>query len=136
MGDDGTNVTMLAQVRVGQADWSPDAKKIAFNGILEEIEGLTIYVMDSDGRNLRMIARLPNSAFVPCWSSDGASIAFDMEMLPKSNIFQVDLDGGNFRRLTAGPKLDERPAFSPDGSKLAFQSNRDGNYEIYVMNLR
>ena len=136
MGDDGTNVTMLEQVRVGQADWSPDAKKIAFNGILEESDGLTIYAMDSDGRNLRMVAKIPTSAFGPCWSSDGTSIAFVMEMLPKTNIFQVDLDGGNFQRLTAGPKLDERPAFSPDGSKLAFQSNRDGNFEIYVMNLR
>ena len=25
-------------------------------------------------------------------------------------------------------------SFSPDGSKIAFYSNRDGNYEIYVMN--
>jgi Tol biopolymer transport system component len=46
------------------------------------------------------------------------------------------LNGGNRRRLTAGPKFDAQPAISPDGSKLAFQSNRNGNYEIYVMNLR
>src|SRR5680860_346125 len=26
------------------------------------------------------------------------------------------------------------PAWSPDGKKFAFQSNRDGNFEIYVMN--
>jgi hypothetical protein len=51
-----------------------------------------------------------------------------------ANIFEIDLDGGNLRRLTAGPKVDGRPAFSPDGSRLAFQSNRDGDYEIYVMN--
>jgi TolB protein len=38
--------------------------------------------------------------------------------------------------LTAGPKIDTHPAISPDGAKLAFQSNRDGNYEIYLMNLR
>jgi TolB protein len=46
------------------------------------------------------------------------------------------LDGSNLQRLTAGPKIDTHPAISPDGSKLAFQSNRDGNYEIYVMSLR
>ena len=40
------------------------------------------------------------------------------------------------KRLTAGPKSDDQAAISPDGSKLAFQSNRDGNFEIYVMNLR
>jgi TolB protein len=67
---------------------------------------------------------------------DSKSIAFNVDdMGVRSNIFQVDADGTNFRRLTAGPNIDTRPAFSPDGSKLAFQSNRDGDYEIYVMNL-
>jgi len=45
-------------------------------------------------------------------------------------------DGNNLRRLTAGPTIDARPAYSPNGSKLAFVSNRDGNAEIYVLNLR
>jgi TolB protein len=92
--------------------------------------------MDADGGNKRKITTLDTSAFVPCWSPDGTSIAFVFEALHKAYIFQIDLDGKNLRRLTAGPKLDERPTFSPDGSKLAFQSNRNGNYEIYVMNLR
>ena len=26
------------------------------------------------------------------------------------------------------------PAWSPDGAKIAFKSDRDGNWEIYVMN--
>ena len=29
---------------------------------------------------------------------------------------------------------DTCPAWSPDGSQIAFDSDRDGNYEIYVMN--
>jgi Tol biopolymer transport system component len=84
-----------------------------------------------------MITRNPASTFLPCWSPDGATIAFHVDKLGViSNIFQIDLDGGNLRRLTAGPKIDARAAISSDGSKLAFQSNRDGDYEIYVMNLR
>ena len=31
--------------------------------------------------------------------------------------------------------MDIRPAVSPDGKKIAFTSTRDGNYEIYVMNI-
>ncbi len=45
----------------------------------------------------------------------------------------MDADGGNVRRLTHHPKLDCWPVWSPDGKRIAFTSNRDGNYEIYVM---
>jgi TolB protein len=76
------------------------------------------------------------SAFWPCWSADGASIAVGVDNLEVSNIFQIDLESGHRKRLTAGPKMDTQPAISPDGSKLTFQSNRAGNYEIYIMNLR
>jgi hypothetical protein len=37
-------------------------------------------------------------------------------------------------RLTINSSDDTRPRFSPNGSKIVFSSNRDGNYEIYVMN--
>ncbi|HJZ68875.1 MAG TPA: hypothetical protein VKF81_12180, partial [Blastocatellia bacterium] len=140
MDADGSNVTRLTRTGAGQGAWSPDGNKIAFiRPSLEKIAGhlwLQVFVMDADGGNVRMLTTIPNSSFAPCWSPDGASIAFVVEILPRANIFQIDLDGGNLRRVTAGPKFDGRPAISPDGSKLAFQSNRDGNYEIYVMNLR
>ena len=31
------------------------------------------------------------------------------------------------------PAQDSDPAWSPDGTKIAFDTDRDGNYEIYVM---
>ena len=37
-------------------------------------------------------------------------------------------------RLTNNPGADGEPAWSPDGRKIAFVSDRDGNYDIYVMN--
>ena len=100
---------------------------------------MEIYVADADGSNMKTVTTSPGSKFSPCWSPDGLSIAFNDEKLSANdmaNLSQINLDGRNLRRLTAGPKMDQRPAYSPDGSKLAFQSNRDGNYEIYVMNLR
>jgi Tol biopolymer transport system component len=43
-------------------------------------------------------------------------------------------DGGHQRRLTDDPADDVSPRWSADGSKLLFVSNRDGDYEIFVMN--
>ena len=45
----------------------------------------------------------------------------------------MDADGSNLRRLTDHPASDRSPSFSPDGRHIAFESDRDGNYELYVM---
>ena len=42
-------------------------------------------------------------------------------------------DGANQVRLTESEGLDTHPVWSPNGKQIAFTSNRDGNYEIYVM---
>ena len=141
MDDTGRNVSRLTTSGASRAAWSPDGKRVAFVSRSTEMIGgaywLQVYVIDADGSNLKMITRSPNSTFVPKWSADGKSIAFVVEYHgARANIFEMDPAGGNLKRLTAGPKFDGRPAYSPDGSKLAFESNRDGNYEIYVMNLR
>ena len=143
MDSDGSRVTRLTTLGAGHPTCSPDGKQIAFIGSgLEKTNGslrLQIFVANADGSNVRMLTSSPTHVAEPCWSPDGAKIAF-LKVVDKIgarvNIFQMDSDGGNLRRLTAGPAADQRPSLSPDGSKLAFQSNRDGNYEVYVMSLR
>jgi Tol biopolymer transport system component len=140
MDDAGRNVTKLTTMGASRAAWSPDGKKVAFVARSQEIIGsaywLQVYVIDADGSNLRMITRSPHSTFTPKWSADGAAIAFVVEYHgAKANIFEIPGMGGTPKRLTAGPNFDGRPAYSPDGTKLAFESNRNGNYEIYVMSL-
>ena len=136
----GSNVTRLTRMSAGQPAASPDGQKIAFVSTgLEQIGGhlqFQIFLMDADGNNQKILTSSTNSTFLPCWLPDGKAIAFHVDKFGvKANIFQIDLDGKNIKRLTAGPRIDARPAFSRDGSKLAFQSNRDGDYEIYVLTL-
>jgi TolB protein len=43
--------------------------------------------------------------------------------------------GGEIRALTNDDASDEVPALSPDGKLVAFSSNRDGDYDLYVMKI-
>ena len=48
----------------------------------------------------------------------------------------MDADGSNLRQLTSHSDIDRFPSWSPDGTQIAFNSNRDGNREIYVLDLQ
>jgi tricorn protease len=42
-------------------------------------------------------------------------------------------NGSDIQRLTDNKARDVYPRFSPDGSLIAFSSNRDGNYDVFVV---
>ena len=46
----------------------------------------------------------------------------------------MNADGSGQTRLTNSAGAEWHPAYSADGSKIAFSSDRDGNWEVYVMN--
>lgn len=52
----------------------------------------------------------------------------------ESDVYAIDVDGSDEERLTDSPGLDGLPAWFPNGESLAFTTDRDGNWEIYVMN--
>ena len=49
-------------------------------------------------------------------------------------IYIMNADGSGQTRLTFNNFRDVCPSISPDGRKIVFSSNRDGDYEIYIMN--
>lgn len=42
---------------------------------------------------------------------------------------------GNPRQLTEGNSSSRSPSWSPDGSRIAFESDRNGNWDIYVLDV-
>ncbi len=49
------------------------------------------------------------------------------------DIWVANEDGSNLRRLTDHKAREVFPRFSPDGKWIAFSSNRDGNYDVFVI---
>ncbi len=45
-------------------------------------------------------------------------------------------DGTHQIRLTHHPATDKAPSWAPDGKRLAFSSNRGGNFNIYILELK
>ena len=76
----------------------------------------------------------------PTWfPTDEQRIAFAVQSRGDSgakaqiDIWLMDDEGANCQRLTEGDASNLGPAWSPDGQQIAFLSNRNGNYEVYIM---
>ena len=65
----------------------------------------------------------------PAISPNGETIAFSY----KGDIYTVPSKGGKATQLTTHPGHDTRPIWSPDGTQIAFASDRNGNFDIFVM---
>ena len=94
-----------------------------------------IFTMNTDGTNLIKLAQGDS----PSWSPDGTRIVFSFGLGrfrgDVTDTFVIDVNGANRVNLTKGRhKNNSVPAWSPNGTKIAFRSNRDENFDIYVMN--
>ncbi len=98
---------------------------------------------EDDGEDaLLRVTDLPGEEHGASWSPDGKHIVFWAEQTGNRDIFVVNardaLRGAAeeaLTRLTEHPGLDTDPAWSPDGGRVAFASDRDGNEEVYILEL-
>jgi tol-pal system beta propeller repeat protein TolB len=97
--------------------WSPDGKRIAFASLRDGNK--EIYVMNTDGSNLRRLTNDPASDSSPRWSADGR-ILFTSNRAGQADVYVMDAAGGNVSRLTT--VLAKEAAWAPDGRKVTFVS--------------
>jgi TolB protein len=114
----------------GDPAWSPNGTKIAFFSGVEEAYSIETVRPDGTGR------KSVTEGYAPNWSPDGSRIAFHRSANGSvSRIYTADADGTDERALpTEEGAYDSEPAYSPGGGKVVFSSDRDGDYDLYVMN--
>jgi Tol biopolymer transport system component len=124
----------------GWPTWSPDGQRIAFHS--DRGGDWDIWVINVDGTGLTNLTRQPGDDQYADWSPDGKKIAFTSSRSGNQDIWVMSVPGpqagGDGRgtdlvNLTNAKGRDRYPMWSPDGTRLTFNTNRDGDYEVYMM---
>lgn len=109
--------------------------KLAF--VSEQGGSRELYVMDYDGHGPRQVTADGFINLMPRWWPDRRSLVFtSYRTRSRQDIVQLELATGKRTTLTSTEGLNITPSPSPDGSLLAFASSREGNSEVYVLNMQ
>src|SRR5262249_50405465 len=82
--------------------WSPDGKFIAFSS--DRDNTANIYLMDADGKNLRVVTKEKTPAarcYCPSFSPDGKSICYGRVENGKASVHTIHVDGTGDRTIVA-----------------------------------
>jgi TolB protein len=95
-----------------------------------------LYTCDADGAGLRQLTRDNAISLAPRWSPDGRQIVYTSYYRTQfPDVFIITLASGERRCLADFPGLNSSAAFSPDGRKLALILSKDGNPDLFVMDV-
>jgi len=119
----------------GSPSYSPDGKYITF--VSNRAGNPQIYVMELATGQTRALTKNFNWSDSPQWSPTGEWIVFSGREAAyhPMDIFLVDLTGTQLRRLTTDAGSNEDPTWSPDGRFIAFTTTRNGQRQLYLMDM-
>jgi dipeptidyl aminopeptidase/acylaminoacyl peptidase len=131
MYQDGSHITPLVQLSQDALvwDWKPDGSQLVYE------RGNQLYILSASGQTELPLTGLPAGTNTQAaWSPVGDWIVFRNENV-QSDLYIIHPDGTGLRQLLDDTANDAEPAWSPDGTQVVFISDRDGNPEIYVMDV-
>ena len=154
-----TNLKNIRQLTNGgenaEAYWSFDETKLIFQSTRPPYTADQIYIMDPDGSKPTLVSTgkgrttcayfLPGDKKILYASTHAAgdeppappdrSKGYVWPIFKSYDIYIADADGKNPINITQSDSYDAEATVSPAGDKLVFTSTRDGDIELYSMNL-
>lgn len=124
------------------AGWSPDGQwLLVIHGTSEEStyrSELHAYLVAQPGVKVPLDIDPAHIVMDAVWSPTGLHVAWTARTgaTRQQDVFVSMGDGSGGRKVTNSEGEDYRPAWSPDGERLVFTSDRDGDAELYTLELR
>jgi len=90
-------------------------------------DALEIFIMKSDGTQVRQLTHNGAANFCPTFTADGQRILYASNASAggrEFDLYRISKEGGEAERITFSPGFDGFPHFSPDGTWLVWASNR------------
>ena len=154
-----TRIRNLRQLTFGgenaEAYWSFDEKSLIFQSTRDGREADQIYIMDRDGKNVRMVSTgrgrttcayyMPNDERIVYASTHAAgddpkkappynpSVGYVWPVWRDYAIYSAKPDGTDLQVLADSPEYDAEATVSPTGDRIVFTSSRDGDIDLYSM---
>lgn len=136
IGNTGENAKLLftGANTIVSADWSPDGNTIAFAMAVDRPDAYEVFLLGSDGSNLRQLTRgLEGIGGSLDWSPDGKYLLIYAGPQGDKNIFRIDVEARTAAQLTNGGN-NAASSYSPDGQWIAFNSLRNGDQaDLFIM---
>jgi len=148
------NVKMLTtDGENAEAYFSFDSKKLVYQSTFDSMECDQIFTINIDGTDRQLVSTGKGRTTCAYFYPDGERIIYASTHLADDNCppppdrskgyvwklydsFDIFLrDGNELKQLTDSPGYDAEATLSPKGDKIVFTSLRDGDPEIYSMNL-
>jgi len=141
MDIDGNNKIKLTETEDTEMApiFSPDGQKIFYVLISDGL--YNICSVNIDGTNFQNLTReLSSDCYLPVFTSDGKQIVFIVDKRSNMDGELIDLyimgvNGENKRALVENAGTCWAPEVIPNSTKVIFQNDKDGDWEIYSLDL-
>ncbi len=116
--------------------FSPDGTKVAYQEFNWTIRDVDIFITDVNNfKNTVHFVKSDGGDRSPVWTNDGKSLVFTSGRSGKYNIYQQLISESEAKILTDGNANYFAPSTSNTGSRVAFLSDKEGELDLYTMDL-
>jgi len=135
---DGSKIVFRASRPKTEAELA-DYEELANNGLFRP-SILEIYVMNSDGSDIKQVTNFGKASFAPFFHPDGKRIIFSSNLNSEQgrnfDLYLINIDGTGLEQITFNETFDGFPMFTKDGKQLVFCSNRfnkkEGDTNVFI----